>query len=314
MAMRYTKIGKTAMKVSQIGLGTWQIGTKGRGYGKYFDKNDSIKIIQHAIDSGITLIDTAEAYGRGKSESIIGEAIQGYERENIVLISKFLPTAIRPSAVIRALKKSLKRLRTTYLDVYLLHWPNPLLPLRSTLQHMENLIDEGLIRSIGISNYGLKRFISAQEKTQNHRIEVNQVNFSMAKPKIKDTFLPFAKEQEITIMAYSPLAQGFLTGTYSQNKFPKGTRRTNRLFTKSNFKRAKPLFEIIENISDKYAMSMAQVALNWLIQDQEVIAIPGATSISQLEKNIATTDFNITKEDLSLLDEQVNKFKPRWFF
>ncbi len=115
-------------------------------------------------------------------------------------------------------------------------------------------------------------------------------------------------------MAYSPLAQGFLTGKYSQNNVPRGTRRTNRLFTKRNFERAQPLLETIKNISAKYEMSMAQVALNWLIRDQEVVAIPGATSISQLEKNISAIEYNISDQDFSLLDKQVNKFNPRWFF
>lgn len=312
--MKYTKIGKTTIEVSQIGLGTWQLGTKGWGYGKRFDKKDSIKIVHKALESGITLIDTAEAYGRGNSERIIGEAIQGYDRENLILVSKFLPAAIRPSAVVRALEKSLQRLKTPYLDVYLIHWPNPLLPLKPTLQHMEHLVDEGLIRCIGISNYGLKRFISAQEKTQQHRIEINQVNYSMAKPKVRKTFLPYAREHEVTIMAYSPLAQGFLTGKYSKDNIPKGIRRTNRIFTKKNFSRAKPLFENMESISVKYGMTMAQVALNWLVQDQEVIAIPGASSVDQLEQNISAIDHDLSNQDLSLLNDEVKKFKPRWFF
>ena len=312
--MKYTKIGKTTINVSQIGLGTWQFGTDGWGYGKKFSKTDSIKIIHKALDSGITLIDTAEIYGRGKSEKIIGEALKGYNRENLVLVSKFLPKAIRPSAIVRAVKKSLLRLGTSYLDVYLIHFPNPLLPLKSTLRNMENLLEEGVIRCIGLSNYSLKRFISAQDKTKKYRIEINQMNYSMAKPKVRRMFLPYARENKITIMAYSPLAQGFLTGKYSQSDVPKGIRRMNRLFTKKNFERAQPLFEAMNNISITYDMSMAQVALNWLIQDQEVIAIPGATSMEQLEKNLAAVDYNISKQDLTLLDNQVKKFNPRRFF
>ncbi|MHA1227420.1 MAG: aldo/keto reductase [Candidatus Hodarchaeales archaeon] len=119
--MKYVMIGNSEIKASQIGLGTWQFGTKGWGYGRDFSREDSIKIVQTALDLGINLIDTAEVYGRGKSEEIVGEAINGYEREEIVISTKFFPIAIRPSASIRALKKSLKRLKTSYIAVLTHH-------------------------------------------------------------------------------------------------------------------------------------------------------------------------------------------------
>jgi aryl-alcohol dehydrogenase-like predicted oxidoreductase len=181
LKMKFTTIGKTDRKISQIGLGTWQFGTKGWGYGTDFDKQTAISIVHRALELGINIIDTAEVYGGGKSEIIIGEALEGYERENFVLVSKFLPATIRPSAVKRSLAKSLKRLKTDYLDIYLIHWPNPLLLLGRTLKYMEEMVEEGVIRHIGVSNFGLNRFQKAQNKMTSHRIEVNQLNYSMAK-------------------------------------------------------------------------------------------------------------------------------------
>ncbi|PWI47667.1 hypothetical protein CEE45_10395 [Candidatus Heimdallarchaeota archaeon B3_Heim] len=312
--MRFTNLGTSETKISQIGLGTWQFGSKGWGYGKDFGKQDAIDIVHRALELGVNLIDTAEVYGGGKSEIILGQALEGYNREDFVIVSKFLPTAIRPSAVNRALAKSLKRLKTDYLDVYLIHWPNPLLPLGATLQHMEKMVDEGLIRHIGISNFGLKRFQKAQSKMQKHPIDVSQLNYSMAKSKVKDLFLPYAEENNVTIMAYSPLGQGFLTGKYNAKNAPKGTRRMNRLYTKSNFKRAAPMLEELNTVAQLHDVSMAQVALSWLIKDKSVVAIPGAKNITQLETNIQASELNLTSSEIDQLNSQASNFKPKMFF
>lgn len=309
--MRFTTIGRSDEKISQIGLGTWQFGSKGWGYGTDFDKKAAISIVHKAIDLGINLIDTAEVYGNGKSEMIIGEALEGYERDKFVIVSKFLPMTVRPSAVKRALDKSLQRLKTDYLDIYLIHWPNPLLPLGRTLKYMEEMVNEGLIRHIGVSNFGLKRFQSAQSKTLSHRIEVNQLNYSLAKPSVRTKFLPYAKENGITIMAYSPLAQGFLTGKYAPENTPKGTRRMNRVFRRKNFKRAEPLLKLLNSISAEHGVTMGQVSINWLLQDKPTVAIPGAKSIQQLEENANAAEFELSKENLNALNSEVNTFKPR---
>lgn len=312
--MKFTELGQTGKRISQIGLGTWQFGSKGWGYGKDFDKQTAISIVHRALELGVNLIDSAEAYGRGKSELIIGEALQGYEREKVVLVTKFLPATVRPSAIKRSLKKSLKRLQTDYLDVYLIHFPNPILPLGRTLRYMEDMVDEGLINHIGISNFSLSRFMKAQEKTKTHRIEVSQVNYSLAKASAKTGFLPYAMENKITLMAYSPLSQGFLTGKYTAENAPKGTRRTNRIFRQKNFQRATSLLTTLKAIAEENNVTMAQVALNWLIQEKSVVAIPGAKSIQQLEENVQAADIDLSSENQNQLIEEVNAFKPRRFF
>jgi len=312
--MKYTTIGDTSTKISQIGLGTWQFGSSGWGYGTDFTKEDAIAIVHKAIDLGINLIDTAEVYGRGNSEKIVGEAIKGYDREQLIISTKFMPITIRPSSSIRALQKSLNRLQTSYIDIYFIHWPNPILPLGKTLHHLESMVDEGLIRFIGVSNFSKKRFQTAQQKIRSHRIQLNQINYSMAKNKAEKNFLPYAINEKITLMAYSPLAQGFLTGKYSSNNTPKGTRRTNTLFRKKNLERGKPLLDLINIIGNKYNVTPAQVALNWLIKDVAVTAIPGAKSLDQIEANANAGKFELLEEDLNQIRTVLEQFKPRFLF
>lgn len=311
--MRYVNIGTTNRKVSQIGLGTWQFGTKGWGYGHNFDKTNAIKIVHQAIDAGINLIDTAEIYGGGESERIVGEAIKEYEREEIILSTKFFPKTIRPSGVVRALKKSLLRLNTDFVDIYLIHWPVPWLNLGRTLKNMEILVDEGFIRYCGVSNFRMKKLKSAQSKMTHHRIQVDQVNYSMVKNRVEQNLLPYTQEEKITIMAYSPLAQGWLSGKYSVGDSPKGIRRMNRIFSKRNFKRGEALLERINEIAKVHQVTMAQVALNWLIENPSVVAIPGATSISQVEANAGSADFELSKEEINLIRQTLKDFHPRRF-
>ncbi len=308
--MKFTVIGNTNVKASQIGLGTWQFGSKGWGYGTDFNKADAISIVHKALELGINIIDTAEAYGFGKSERIIGEAIKGYDREKIIITTKFLPMAIRPSSVVKALNKSLKRLNTGYIDIYLIHWPAPWLVGR-VLNHMEKMVDEGLIRLIGISNFNLKRLQNAQKKMHNHRVQVNQVNYSMARNKAENDLLPYTQREKITLMAYSPLGQGWLTGKYTAGNSPKGIRRRNRLFSKRNYKRGERLLSIIREIAEDHQVTMAQIALNWVTKNPTVIAIPGAKNLAQLEGNVVSTEFELRKDEIDRIKKALKGFHPR---
>ncbi|MFW9903922.1 MAG: aldo/keto reductase [Candidatus Thorarchaeota archaeon] len=308
--MKFTVIGDSGVKASQIGLGTWQFGTKGWGYGTDFNRADAISIVHKALELGINMIDTAEVYGRGKSEKIIGEALKEYDREKIIITTKFLPITIRPSSVVKALNKSLKRLQTDYVDIYLIHWPTPWL-IGRVLNHMERMVDEGLIRYIGISNFNLKRLKNAQKKIRKHRVQVNQVNYSLAKNKVEDDLLPYAQSEKITIMAYSPLGQGWLTGKYSPGNSPGGTRRRNRLFSKKNYRRGEKLLALVKEIAEDHQVSMAQIALNWVTRHPSVIAIPGAKNITQLESNAGSTDFELSNDEIDRIKKALKEFHPR---
>ena len=312
--MKYILIGESQIKISQIGLGTWQFGTKGWGYGSDFDRKTAIELVQKSIEFGINLIDTAEVYGRGESEKIIGEALQGMDREEFVICTKFMPLTLRPSRVVKALHNSLKRLKTDYVDIYLIHWPNPFLPLGRTLRYMEHMVEEGLVSILGVSNFSKKRFIKAQKKMKKYKLEINQLNYNMVMNSVEKTFLPYAKENGIAVMAYSPLAQGWLTGKYSENNRPKGVRRYNRLFRKKNLRRGRALLELLREIAEKYHVTMAQVALNWLIRHENVVAIPGAKNLHQLEDNAKAADFSLSSEDLERINQELEKFKPKIIF
>jgi aryl-alcohol dehydrogenase-like predicted oxidoreductase len=308
--MKFTVIGDTDVKASQIGLGTWQFGPKGWGYGTDFTKADAISIVHKALELGINVIDTAEVYGWGKSEKIIGEAIKDHDREKIIITTKFFPLAIRPSSVVRALNKSLDRLQTDYIDIYLIHWPVPWL-IGRVLNHMERMVDEGVIRYIGISNFNQKRLQKAQRKMRNHRIQVNQVNYSIARSAVENDLLPYTQQEKITLMAYSPLGQGWLTGKYTASNAPGGVRSRNRLFSKRNFKRGDYLLFLIREIAENHQVSMAQIALNWLIKNPSVIAIPGAKSLTQLEANAGSTDFKLTNDEIARIKKALKEFHPR---
>ena len=311
--MKYTTIGLSKRKVSQIGLGTWQY-SSGWGYGKEYTKEDAIKIIRQAIDSGINLIDTAEVYGSGESERVIGEAIKGYDREDIIVTTKFLPMALRSSAIERALKKSLNRLETSYIDIYLIHFPNPLRSV-SFLRKMEDFVDEGLIHNIGVSNFSQTRLKKAQSKMKKYKIQVNQVNYSLVKNKPEEKLIPYAEEEQIKIMAYSPLAQGWLTGKYTlETKTPKGVRRRNRVFRKKNMKRGAFLLNTLKEIADNYQVSVSQVALAWVIRNPVVIAIPGAKNVEQVQSNVAADDFELSAQDVSRIEGAQKNFHPKLFF
>ncbi len=312
--MKYTTVGRSNTRISQIGLGTWQFGTKGWGYGKEFGDDDAKNLVHKALELGINLIDTAEVYGSGKSEQLIGEALKDHDRDEFVICTKFMPLSIRASTVKKALFNSLKRLKMDYVDIYLIHWPVPYHPIRRTLRIMEQLAEEGYIRHLGVSNFSLKKFQKAARALGKRPLEVNQLNYSLARSEVEKNFLPFAKENNVTIMAYSPLAQGWLSGKYSPTNRPGGVRRFNRLFRKKNLERGRPLLDALRTIAEKHGTTPSQVALNWLIKDKEVIAIPGAKNIKQLENNAAATSLVLDSDDLKLIDEARAKFKPKLIF
>ncbi|MFX1250116.1 MAG: aldo/keto reductase [Promethearchaeota archaeon] len=310
--MKFVNLASSNIKVSQIGLGTWQLGSREWGYGEEYNRETAIKIIHKALELGINLIDTAEIYAGGESERIIGEAIKEHDRESIVITSKFFPRAIRPSSVVKALKKSLNRLQTSYIDIYLIHWPLPTPPIGRTLRHMEKMVDEGLIRFVGVSNFSRKRLQRAQSVMLKHKVEVNQVNYSMVRNTIEKDLLHYARSEKKLIMAYSPLAQGWLTGKYSADKpRPKGIRRLNRLFTKKNLLRGEPLLNTLREIAQEKQITMAQLALSWTIRDPTVVAIPGAKSVTQLEDNTKAADFQLSDDDIQRINIALAKFNPK---
>jgi len=305
--MLYTSLGSTGLKVSQIGLGTWQFGTGLWGWGKDYGEQDAIESLRRGVELGVNFIDTAEIYGNGLSERIIGKAIKGM-REQVVIATKVWSTHLTYNGVIKACERSLRRLDIKTIDLYQVHWPNPLIPISQTMKAMEKLVKEGKVNYIGVSNFSLKKLLKAQESLKRERIVSNQIKYNLIEREAEKELLPYAAKEKITVIAYSPLAQGLLTGKYSAQKIPRDTvRKINILFDKQNLIKLKPLLDTLRNIAARRNKTVTQVALNWLIKRPEVVAIPGVKNAQQAEENAGAADFTLDDQELEQIENTYSK-------
>lgn len=259
-------LGNTKEKIPSIGLGTWGVG----GYFEpvYSRDVEEVEALRRGIELGMTLIDTAEVYARGHSEELVGEAIKNFSREEVFVVTKVWHTNLRYDDVLKAAKRSLKRLKTSYIDLYLIHWPNPKISLRDTMKALEKLVDDGIVRYIGVSNFSVELLEEARSHLSREEIVVDQVKYNLLDRSVELDLLPYCRRERITVMAYTPLAKGML----ARDKF-------------------------LEGIGAKYGKTAAQVALNWLIYDENVVAIPKASNIKHVEENSKAMGWRLKKED-----------------
>lgn len=302
--MRYAEIG--GERVSIIGVGTWQFGSREWGYGTDFDEGDARAIVHRALDLGINLIDTAEVYGRGRSEEILSRALEG-RRDEAYIATKILPVFPTASRVRAAAIGSLARLRAAVIDLYQVHWPNPVVPISTTMEGMRGLLDDGMIRQVGVSNFSLSRW-KAAEAALGRPVAANQVQYSLVKRSPDEALIPWARANDRVVIAYSPLAQGVLSGRYTAANAPGGVRRTNPLFTATNLERIQPLLDVLREAADAHGATMSQVALAWTIHRPNVVAIPGAKSVAQLESNAAAADIALTDAEYESLTAAAEAF------
>lgn len=195
------------------------------------------------------------------------------------------------------------------IDLYQIHYPVPYLSQKRLLQYMEALVKEGFIRHIGVSNFSQKQLEQAQCALKSEEIVSNQVKYNILQHQIESRLLSYTKKEHITLIAFSPLAQGILSGKY-RDRGPKGTRRTNRLFAPINRKRISPILNELTQIASDHNTTSTQVALSWVIRDPSVIAIPGAKSIKQLTNNIEAVNLTLTQKELQRLENVSKTFKP----
>jgi len=263
--MRYVTLPNGA-RVPALGLGTWGMGERRSS------RADEVKALQLGLDLGMTLIDTAEMYGDGGAEEVVGEAIAG-RRDTVFVVSKVYPHNASRRGAIAACERSLKRLRTDVLDLYLLHWRGAI-PLRETVEAFEKLKADGKIRAWGVSNFDPKDMAELTEVAPEGSCVVNQVLYHLGSRGIEWDLLPEAHEQGIAIMAYSPLGQATILGN-----------RTLR------------------SIADKHQVSSAAVALAWVLRHDHVFTIPKAARPEHVRANAAAADLALDAEDLKALDE-----------
>lgn len=302
--MRTTEI--VGDKVSVVGLGCWQFGAREWGWGKDFGEKEAHAIVQRALDLGITFFDTAEVYGRGQSERILSRAL-GDRRPEVFLATKMLPLFPTGPMVRKAVRGSLYRLRTAHIDLYQLHGPNPVVPLRLTMEGMRGLVGDGLVRHVGVSNYSRARW-EAAEAALGGPVATNQVQYSLVRRSPDADLIPWARRQARVVIAYSPLGQGVLSGRYRADNAPGGVRAANSLFTPVNLERLQPLIDALREVASAHDATPAQVALAWTIHGPGVVTIPGARSVAQVEANAAAADISLAEDEYQHLTSVATSF------
>jgi diketogulonate reductase-like aldo/keto reductase len=277
--MEFRRLGKTNAYVPVLGLGTWEIG--GRDYPDYSRDAEAIEIIRYAVERGLKLIDTAEMYGAGHSEELVGEAIKEFPREEVFIATKIWPYNLRFKGVFEALSRSLERLKTDYIDLYQIHFPNPFIPLRETMKAMEKLVDEGKIRFIGVSNFGVGELEEAMSHLSKYDIVSNQVLYNPLDKLVEEEILPFCRKNGITIIAYRPLGKGALL--------------------KSSYKR------VLEEFGRRYERMPAQILINWVIRHDNVIAIAKTMRKEHLDELLGGVGWRMEPEDYEKLSELLSR-------
>jgi aryl-alcohol dehydrogenase-like predicted oxidoreductase len=305
--MEYRPLGTSGLEVSAVSLGTWAIG--GLGWTGVEDPA-SIAAIRAALDAGMTFIDTAHIYGMGHSEEIVGQAIEG-RRHEVVLCTKVIihwneagETWVDCSydAIMRAVHEALKRLRTDYIDVYLVHNFDPNTPIPETMRAMEKLLQEGVIRATGVSRYTLEQLAEAQRCIPLHAVQypLNILRRAEISP-----LLPFCREHNIGVMAYAPLSKGLLTGKFNASTtFPEEDNRArNPAFQGETFQACLAAVEQLKPIAAKYGKTLAQLAINWnLCQPGVTSATVGAKRPDQVRDNAGGAGWRIDPADLDEIE------------
>jgi aryl-alcohol dehydrogenase-like predicted oxidoreductase len=305
--MRYIEVG--GARVSAIGLGAWQFGSREWGYGDAYASGEAGRIVQRALDLGINLLDTAEAYAFGRSERILGRAIAGRRGEAFVA-TKIMPIAPIAPIVEQRGRASARRLGIDEIDLYQIHQPNPVVPLRSQMGGMRRLVSAGVVRHVGVSNFSLARWQGAEAAFRGPVLS-NQVRLSLVDRRPLRDLVPWAAANDRLVIAYSPLGQGFLSARYDASNAPRqGVRGMNPLFLPDNLTRGAELLVALRSIAASHDATPAQVALAWVIRRPNVVAIPGASSVEQLERNAAAADLELSDEDDQRLTEAAERFRP----
>ncbi len=306
--MRYLA-NHTATRISKIGLGTWQFGSRDWGYGEQYAAQEAVAIVRRALELGVTLFDTAEIYGFGRSERILGQAL-GANRESVFLATKLLPVLPIPPVVEQRAVASANRLGVGRLDLYQVHQPNPLFRDGMIMRGMRALQRVGLVGEVGVSNYSLDRWRAA-EAALGSRVLSNQVRYSLVARSPEQELIPFAQSDGHIVIAYSPLAQGLLSGRYHRENRPTNrVRAMSPLFLPDNLERAGPLIGALRDVADAHGATPAQIALAWVIHSLAVVAIPGASSVEQLESNVAAAEIELTDHEYQALQAASDRFRP----
>ncbi|MEH2393172.1 MAG: aldo/keto reductase [Nostoc sp.] len=300
--MEKRALGTTEVQITPILMGTWQAGKK---MWVGIEDADSIKTIRAAFEAGITTIDTAEVYGEGHSERIVAEALSDV-RTRVEYATKVFANHLKYEQVIEACDRSLTNLKTDYIDLYQIHWPSgafnsEIVPIEETMSALNFLKQQGKIRAIGVSNFSHAQLAEASSYG---RIDSLQPPYSLFWRQVEQDALPYCIENNISILAYSPLAQGLLTGKFALgHKFdPTDNRAKNKLFQGENFEHAQQALEKLRPIALLHNCTLAQLALAWLIAQPQTNAIAGARYPEQALDNTLAAQIQLSAAQLAEID------------
>jgi len=294
--MERVRLADSGMEVTRICLGTWNMGGD-RGWGPETEAG-AVALIQHALDGGCNLVDTARGYGNGRSEETVGKAVKG-RRDQVVIATKMMHS--RPEELGPTIEASLKCLGTEYVDLYICHWPFPSLPLEPFFEEMVRQREAGRIRAIGVSNFNLEQMRTAKR----YGVVSLQPPFSILW-RIPQEVIAFCREQRVAVTPYSPLAQGLLTGRYTRRKteVTGGPRRANLLFSGDAWPAAREVAMRVDQVADRIGCTSSQVALAWLLQTPGMTSvIVGASSPAQWDENLAALNLTLPEDDYRQLDQ-----------
>lgn len=325
--MEKVELGQSGVHVTPLAFGAWAIG--GWMWGGA-DRKEAVKAIKRSIDLGITTIDTAAVYGFGKSEELVGEAIKG-KRGQVQILTKCGINWIDNRGVfafssedeqlgkidiyrfsgkeriIEECEASLKRLGTDVIDLYQIHWPDPTTPADETMEAMERLIKEGKIRAAGVSNYSVEQMQVANEALN---ICSNQVPYSMLKREIEQDLIPYCLSNNKSILAYSPLQRGLLTGKIKPGyHFNPGDNRPDiHLFAPDNLNKIQDFLQKIKPIADDKGSTLAQLVLRWTLQRPGIdVVLAGARNPAQVEENARAAELVLTEDEMGNIDQHLEK-------
>lgn len=326
--MEYRKLGNTDLELSTITYGAFAIG--GTMWGGN-EQKDSIASVKASIEHGVTTLDTAPFYGFGLSETLIGQAIQGYDRSKIQLLSKFglvwngsnqgkgdyffdaeeagkkMPIYKYASKanVIKEVEESLKRLQTDYIDLLQIHWPDSTTPIAETMEALELLLQQGKIRAAGVSNYSVDQ---VKEARSTLNIASNQVGYSMLNRGIEQDLVPYALENNLGLIVYSPMERGLLTGKYFTDGRLKENDHRNGYFQQFDLKKVAAFLHTLQPIAEAKGATLAQLVLRWTsLQPAITLVLAGARNAEQAIANAKAMEINLSVEEVNFITTQLAK-------
>lgn len=307
--MEYRKLGSSGLMVSEVGLG-------GNNFGGRVGEQDSIAIINHALDLGVNFIDTADMYSQGRSEELVGKAVKGKRSEAIIATKFGMPMGERPNQsggsryyIMKAVDASLRRLNTDYIDLYYIHRPDPMTPIEETIRALDGLVRAGKVRYIGCSNFTAWQLCEALWTSKVNNLEsfvVVQVQYNLLDRHIESELVPCCQAYGVGVIPWGPLASGFLTGKHERGKAPlSGTRladprsRSGQVLNDASFDK----LDTLRAFTAQHGHSVGELAVAWLLSHPYLNSvIAGATKTEQLSKNVAAAGWKLTAEEVAELE------------